>query len=180
MKLTFDDGPSVWTLPIANRLHLSKVRAMFFVVGSCVNKHPGIVEKIVALGHRVGNHSHYHADPLRLTAADAEHDRQLCNQALAAVGVHNPPYRPPYGHPWAWPRELDVWSWDVLPGDWVPGFNAQGAFADSALWHGVVALHDGPDPHEAPRSAPSRFQTERLVELLCDAHDHYQRVLESV
>lgn len=58
--LTFDDGPSRLTLPIASFLKSQGIAATFFVLGSNVAGRERIVASTVALGHRVGNHTFSH------------------------------------------------------------------------------------------------------------------------
>ena len=59
--LTFDDGPdpeiTPWVLSILEKHH---IKATFFCVGENVNKHFPIIEKIVARGHAIGNHTYSH------------------------------------------------------------------------------------------------------------------------
>lgn len=58
--LTFDDGPSRLTLPIASYLSSVGIKATFFALGSNVRRYEKVVRKTVALGHRVGNHTLSH------------------------------------------------------------------------------------------------------------------------
>ena len=58
--LTFDDGPSRLTLPIASYLKSQGIRATFFVLGCNVQGHEKVVASLVAMGHRVGNHTFSH------------------------------------------------------------------------------------------------------------------------
>lgn len=58
--LTFDDGPSRLTLPIAAYLNSEGIKATFFALGSNVKGFEKVVRKTVALGHLVGNHTLSH------------------------------------------------------------------------------------------------------------------------
>ncbi len=58
--LTFDDGPSRLTLPIAGYLKSQGIAATFFVLGNSVKGHENAVRATVAMGHRVGNHTLSH------------------------------------------------------------------------------------------------------------------------
>lgn len=77
LALTWDDGPDAHTLELARFLHEQHVSGTFFVVGSWVeglSEEPGygktklatgydfepVLSELVALGHRVGNHSTNH------------------------------------------------------------------------------------------------------------------------
>jgi peptidoglycan-N-acetylglucosamine deacetylase len=61
VALTFDDGPNEpYTSDLLNFLSEKKIKATFFVVGTCALRHPETVKKIAIAGHTVGNHSHSH------------------------------------------------------------------------------------------------------------------------
>lgn len=59
--LTFDDGPTPktteWTLEL---LRNNEAKATFFCIGNNVKKHPEIFQKILSMGHAVGNHTQNH------------------------------------------------------------------------------------------------------------------------
>jgi len=59
--LTFDDGPSrEYTPDILKVLAEKGVKATFFMVGSHVEKYPGIAKQIIEEGHEAGNHTYGH------------------------------------------------------------------------------------------------------------------------
>jgi peptidoglycan/xylan/chitin deacetylase (PgdA/CDA1 family) len=61
VAITFDDGPNPpHTDSILKYLSDSKVRATFFVVGSCAEKYPNLVKRMLKDGHQIANHSHSH------------------------------------------------------------------------------------------------------------------------
>jgi peptidoglycan/xylan/chitin deacetylase (PgdA/CDA1 family) len=60
--LTFDDGPGIYTLPIALFLNQYKIRATFFVVGKYAIENIDTLSKLKALGHIVANHTFEHPD----------------------------------------------------------------------------------------------------------------------
>jgi peptidoglycan/xylan/chitin deacetylase (PgdA/CDA1 family) len=64
VALTFDDGPSPWTEPIAEQLERHGGRGTFFAMGEEVDPDEGrrIVRRLLAAGHEVGNHTWTHAD----------------------------------------------------------------------------------------------------------------------
>jgi cellulose synthase/poly-beta-1,6-N-acetylglucosamine synthase-like glycosyltransferase/peptidoglycan/xylan/chitin deacetylase (PgdA/CDA1 family)/spore germination protein YaaH len=71
VALTFDDGPDAeWTPPILDVLRARRVPATFFVVGASALSHPGLLRRIVAEGHELGNHSYTH--PNFATIPDGE------------------------------------------------------------------------------------------------------------
>lgn len=61
VALTFDDGPNEpYTSQILEILAARDVRATFFQVGRCVERHPETTVRVVNDGHIVGNHSLSH------------------------------------------------------------------------------------------------------------------------
>ncbi|WP_316636036.1 polysaccharide deacetylase family protein [uncultured Flavobacterium sp.] len=61
IALTFDDGPSVFTLDVLKLLKKYNAKATFFCIGKNIESHPEIVKQIIAEGHLVGNHSYSHS-----------------------------------------------------------------------------------------------------------------------
>ncbi|CAF0694726.1 glycosyltransferase [Candidatus Methylacidithermus pantelleriae] len=63
VALTFDDGPDPkWTPKILDILKAKHAPATFFVTGVQAEKYPGLVHRIVAEGHLLGNHTYTHPD----------------------------------------------------------------------------------------------------------------------
>jgi len=61
LALTFDDGPDPeWTPSILAILKEKKAPATFFMIGSNMEAHPGLVQRVLADGHEVGNHTYTH------------------------------------------------------------------------------------------------------------------------
>ena len=61
IALTFDDGPSEFTLEVLNLLKKHNANATFFCIGKNIEAHPEIVKQIIAEGHLVGNHYYSHS-----------------------------------------------------------------------------------------------------------------------
>lgn len=61
IALTFDDGPNENTLQVLDLLKKYDAKAAFFCIGKNIEKHPGIVQRTIAEGHTVGNHSYSHS-----------------------------------------------------------------------------------------------------------------------
>ena len=98
IALTFDDGPDPrWTPRIAATLRRLDVPATFFVVGSQVVRHPGIVRRLRAQGFELGNHTFTHSDLAALPAWERNLQIGLTENALAGtVAVRPRLIRPPY------------------------------------------------------------------------------------
>jgi cellulose synthase/poly-beta-1,6-N-acetylglucosamine synthase-like glycosyltransferase/peptidoglycan/xylan/chitin deacetylase (PgdA/CDA1 family) len=61
VALTFDDGPdSTWTPKILDVLEAKHAPATFFVIGENALSNPGLLNRIVAGGSELGNHSYTH------------------------------------------------------------------------------------------------------------------------
>ena len=68
--LSFDDGPEPGHTPkLLDTLARHEVKASFFLVGEKIEQYPEIVQRIVAEGHMIGNHSysHWSFDNMNLT-----------------------------------------------------------------------------------------------------------------
>lgn len=61
IALTFDDGPSEFTLEVLELLKKYNASATFFCIGKNIERHPEIIKQIIAEGHLVGNHSYSHS-----------------------------------------------------------------------------------------------------------------------
>ena len=61
LALTFDDGPdATWTPKILKVLEQTHTPATFFVIGENALEHPGLLQRIVADGDEIGNHTYDH------------------------------------------------------------------------------------------------------------------------
>jgi peptidoglycan-N-acetylglucosamine deacetylase len=61
LALTFDDGPNdPYTLQLLDVLAKHDVKATFFLIGTFVQQKRQIVQRIVAEGHEIGNHTFTH------------------------------------------------------------------------------------------------------------------------
>ena len=122
--LSFDDGPDPeHTPPLLDTLARHGVKASFFLVGEKIEAHPEIVERIVAEGHMVGNHSYSHWS-FRNMDIDSQLDEVYRTDALLRRFDDRPHHRmrPPHGyvgtrllmHFAMQRRSLVYWSYDSL------------------------------------------------------------------
>jgi uncharacterized membrane protein/peptidoglycan/xylan/chitin deacetylase (PgdA/CDA1 family) len=99
VALTFDDGPDRETLPaLLDLLEAERVKATFFLVGERVAAYPEAVERILAGGHTIGNHSWSH-DPFLMLRSSERLERELraCQDELGRHGAFPLVFRPPVG-----------------------------------------------------------------------------------
>ncbi len=98
VALTFDDGPSPYTIQVLRILHRFHVHATFFVVGREVASYKHLVAAEARAGNDVGDHTMSHP-PLAQLSASAQSE-QLGGDArlISAAGAPAPRLmRPPYG-----------------------------------------------------------------------------------
>lgn len=61
VALTYDDGPSPpYTDQLLDILAKHNVKATFFLIGKRIERHPETVDRMIAEGHQIGNHSYSH------------------------------------------------------------------------------------------------------------------------
>ena len=92
IALTFDDGPHpILTPVILEILEKYKIKATFFLVGENVKNYPAAVEKILAAGHEIGNHTYSH-DHINADEIEA------CEQVIYELTDYKTKlFRPPQG-----------------------------------------------------------------------------------
>lgn len=61
IAISFDDGPHPMTEKVLDLLQKYNVKAIFFCIGSQIEKHPDIFLRIIREGHLVGNHTFTHS-----------------------------------------------------------------------------------------------------------------------
>jgi peptidoglycan/xylan/chitin deacetylase (PgdA/CDA1 family) len=154
--LTFDDGPNPQHTPaLLDLLRAHGAQSSFFLIGREAERYPQLVERIVAEGHRLGNHSYSHPVfsglPLSKQLAEIERTDQIL-ASFDGARVHR--FRPPRGafslalmlH-FAWHRRnLTYWSYDTLdyqrkpPADLIELLRARPPSAGD-----VMLMHDDSD-----------------------------------
>lgn len=153
IHLTFDDGPSPHaTSAILDLLAEHDATAVFFPIGSQVGEQAALMQRAVAEGHLIGNHTWNH-DPLPgLSRAQFDETIGRAQVAIAqATGVTPTCLRPPGGaiddvaRSHAAAAGLSVEMWTVDPRDWQqPGAAVIEEVVLAAAEPGsVVLLHDG-------------------------------------
>jgi peptidoglycan/xylan/chitin deacetylase (PgdA/CDA1 family) len=99
IALTFDDGPGVGTAKILDLLKQYHVKATFFSVGQMASYHRAMLDRIIAEGHVLGNHSFDHPAMSKLDADQIIAEIKKTHEILAP---HFRPgqrlyFRAPYG-----------------------------------------------------------------------------------
>lgn len=114
--LTFDDGPDPEITPfVLEELARHDMKATFFMVGDNAARNPGLVNEIIRLGHRVGNHTMHHLQGLHTSVADYLDDIRQAERHIPSRL-----FRPPHG--WLPPshrRRLLALGWKIVMFDLV-------------------------------------------------------------
>ncbi|WP_026727253.1 polysaccharide deacetylase family protein [Flavobacterium denitrificans] len=99
IALTFDDGPSIYTLEVLELLKKYDAKATFFCIGKNIEKHPEILKQVIAEGHLVGNHSYSHSKFFDFyTEPTIRKELQKTDQLLEKFTSKKINFfRPPYG-----------------------------------------------------------------------------------
>lgn len=98
--LTFDDGPDVSVTPrILEVLDAYQIRAIFFVVGQRLydRENRALLERILSVGHLVGNHSYSHVDLATVNRDRVSAEIESTQEILISLGVRERMFRPPFG-----------------------------------------------------------------------------------
>lgn len=180
IALTFDDGPSRWTLPIARVFADHGCRATFFLRGSAVERSPGTVTALADAGHELGNHLWTHTDPTTQTREEIRTEIERTATAIRAAGGPRPRLvRPPFARA---PREVAeaarrcgvraIVQRSVGSDDWAA--DAAGQIVEPLLGGvepgDIVCLHDGvsADDSGAESREPTLEAVRRLVPALLE------------
>ncbi|WP_247716820.1 polysaccharide deacetylase family protein [Gymnodinialimonas ceratoperidinii] len=127
LAITFDDGPHPYHTPhLLDILAERGIRATFFVIGRNAVRYPLILQRMLAEGHEIGNHSWSHPDLHGHSDASVLSQIDRTNQAVVdAVGRPPVLMRPPYGNLYNRHRMLlfetrgmPTVLWSVDPLDW--------------------------------------------------------------
>ncbi len=127
VAMTFDDGPHPTNTPrLLDILKRRNIKATFFVVGTNARRYPGIMQRIVAEGHEVGNHTVNHPHLTKISHEKAVAEVSGCAEAIRATcGVRPRIFRPPGGYinnrQKIWLKDDFGYStimWAVDPQDW--------------------------------------------------------------
>jgi peptidoglycan-N-acetylglucosamine deacetylase len=177
VALTFDDGPSPWTLPIADALERHGSRGTFFALGDATAADGGgdILRRLVDAGHEVGNHTFTHPY-LTTLEDDAIRDElgRAGDELQEALGFRPAYWRAPFFDSDERVRAAlnglagrEVW-YSTMPEDWDrPGEETARRVLDVLQPGDIVVLHDGrPATEPAHLSWPTRDATVEAVELI--------------
>ena len=166
LALTFDDGPDkTWTPRILDELEAAHVPATFFVIGENALQHPQLLNRVLADGGEIGNHTYTHPNLATTSRETTRLELNATQRMVEAYTGHSMTlFRAPYfgdAEPTA-ADELDpalqaqqagytVVGLHVDPNDWQrPGVEAivkqvldQVHDATPEISANIILLHDG-------------------------------------
>jgi peptidoglycan/xylan/chitin deacetylase (PgdA/CDA1 family) len=129
IAMTFDDGPNATLTPkLLDILKERHIHVTFFVLGQCVKEHPEILQREIAEGHEIGNHTWDHLPLTKVVSKEGGLNHEIADTSALIKEVSGKPpviLRPPYGA--TTPRlsraienqyGLKVILWSVDPDDW--------------------------------------------------------------
>ena len=153
VAVTFDDGPDPAATPhFLDVLASQRVQATFFMLGSMVDRSPGLAAEVAAAGHEVGVHGFDHRYlPLRGPRATRDDLRRARDSIAAATGSEPLLFRPPYGvlstAALVTARQLGLTPvlWTAWGREWTAGASPGSVYATLTAGlqgGGTVLLHD--------------------------------------
>ena len=150
--LSFDDGPIPEVTPwVLETLAQHQAKATFFVIGDNVRKNPEVLERVIAGGHAIGNHTFHHLKQPTVKPSVYLDDIDRCTRQLAEHGISTQLFRPPYGKlksVVAKPileRGFKIVMWDVLSADFdlsIDGATATKNVLNHIKPGSIVVFHD--------------------------------------
>ncbi|MCO4798608.1 MAG: polysaccharide deacetylase family protein [Colwelliaceae bacterium] len=156
VALTFDDGPSMYTTKIINKLNSYNIKATFFMVGTAIKKHPELVKSIHQQGHLVANHSWDHSNANEHQSIEKYWENQILatNDLLEKItGVVPKLFRPPFGSTTdkkvekLIEKKMKTVIWSIDTQDWNDDTNTTKNIASLAIKHihpeSIILMHDG-------------------------------------
>lgn len=175
IALTFDDGPSKFTLDLIDLLNSYDVKATFFIVGIRAQTFPGLVKYIYDNNHEIGNHSYDHSDFKKLSKDEIEFQLEQTNNIIYNI-INSYPrvFRLPYGSYNV--KTLDLINspiilWDCDSLDWKDYSDKKIAkiVLDNVRNNSIILFHD-----------LSRFRKDALIEIIQTLqNENYQFVTVS-
>ena len=169
--LTYDDGPSPeTTTALADLLLRHGSVASFFMIGARAVAYPGLVARLLAEGHEIGNHTQSHLNAWKTTPLAPVRDLRAGAHTLGHLGVPVGPFRPPYGKTtlatllalWVGRCQTAFWTIDTRDSWEQPRSVAEVLDMIRHQRGGVVLMHDFAFP---PRGAANHHHPEHVLKM---------------
>lgn len=155
--LTFDDGPHSTITPwVLDELARVGAKATFFIVGDNIPDNEHIIQRIVAEGHALGNHSFNHLNGWKTTNEEYVSNVEACSSLIPSRLL-----RPPYGkitrsQVKALKEAYSIIMWSDLSADFDIKYSGEDCFeyATRKVRPGsIIVFHDSEKAEERLRKA---------------------------
>ena len=123
--ITIDDVPNEYTEQMLDILSRYSMKAYFFVTGSFVKGNDDVIERIIADGHYIGNHSYSHYFFFPISCGFVVRDIELNEEMLMQYGVKPVIVRTPHGYHsphlmhYLRKKGMKFMYWDVMLPDFI-------------------------------------------------------------
>ncbi|PKG82495.1 hypothetical protein CXF85_13505 [Colwellia sp. 75C3] len=154
IALSFDDGPSEYTTQILDVLESANVPASFFWQGQNLANYQAVIDRSIAAGHTVANHSWNHVNGMSSTSEELwQKQVSPTNDEFQQLFNITPRfYRPPYGEitdaqiEYLASKGMKVLLWSVDSRDWNPALNSvtniESALINNQHEEMITLMHD--------------------------------------
>ncbi|MDT0602923.1 polysaccharide deacetylase family protein [Thalassotalea castellviae] len=156
VALTFDDGPSKYTLQILNKLNEYNIKATFFMTGNAIKSFPNLVKQLHDEGHLIANHSWDHSNANEYQVPENYWQEQILptnNLIKHITGVTPSLFRPPFGSTTEKivnkliTQKMKTVIWSIDTQDWNDNINTEKNIAALAIKYAhpeaIILMHDG-------------------------------------
>ena len=188
VALTYDDGPNPpYTDQLLDVLAKHNVKATFFMIGNRIERHPETVNRVIAEGHQVGNHTYSHPLLGFLPPSYVQREIERTDDLLQQYGIANDSvFRAPLLTrflPVAWVLaksdrthiSCNVWSWDwtTQNPDKITETVLKKILSSTGTGS-IIVLHDGKAENKNADRSGTVEATDRIITAL--KQDGYQFV----
>ena len=154
ISLTFDDGPSAYTVQILDVLNRYDVPASFFWQGTNLKDYQELVKQAISAGHTVANHSWDHTNGMIYSPAELWQQQVVNTNAefQTLFGITPRFYRPPYGEitddqvSFLLDKGMKLLLWSIDSKDWDPSINSVSYIESQLINHQheevISLMHD--------------------------------------
>lgn len=181
--LTFDDGPSEYTLELLDLLRKYNIKCSFFVVGEFAMEHKNIIDKMKEDGHLIGVHSYKHENAWFMGYKRIKEDFYNSICALKNMGIDVKYYRAPWGNINLFSLlnvkkfKLDMVFWNVMVEDWRSNTTSsiiKNKIIKRVSGGDIICLHDGRGKMEAPLRTIKAL--EKCIPILLEKGYKFRRI----
>lgn len=167
--LSFDDGPDPrYTGRLLDLLRENGVHACFFLVAARAERHPALVDRMLAEGHQIALHAYEHKNAWCKTPGYVRRDFEKSLAVFEKYGWPLAFYRPPWGMVnlanlyYCRKHGLRFTLWSVMAEDWSRHSTSQTIcekLAKRVKSGSIICLHDAGGDAGAPENTLQALAT---------------------